>query len=164
MCIFPVWAEHKKDTWIFLRRRLQICLLLFPPCQGSSDKANVEIVILIGTGVIAVFFWALLILIFCNVKRVRGFSPPRVCLPVCARKKHRQTVTEALWPLCLTTCVSSTRLIFKRACDLPAEGVTDICRERVQLVRSPPNNEHVFNEARIAYCFTSFGHTARSPP
>uniref|UniRef100_H3CW91 Vascular endothelial growth factor receptor 3 n=1 Tax=Tetraodon nigroviridis TaxID=99883 RepID=H3CW91_TETNG len=38
--------------------------------EGSSDKANVEIVILIGTGVIAVFFWALLILIFCNVKRV----------------------------------------------------------------------------------------------
>uniref|UniRef100_A0A8D3CKP7 Vascular endothelial growth factor receptor 3 n=1 Tax=Scophthalmus maximus TaxID=52904 RepID=A0A8D3CKP7_SCOMX len=38
---------------------------------GSSDKANVEIVILIGTGVIAVFFWALLIVIFCNVKRVR---------------------------------------------------------------------------------------------
>ncbi|GLD62043.1 vascular endothelial growth factor receptor 3, partial [Lates japonicus] len=37
---------------------------------GSIDKANVEIVILIGTGVIAVFFWALLILIFCNVKRV----------------------------------------------------------------------------------------------
>ncbi|KAM3612751.1 uncharacterized protein V6R79_013889 [Siganus canaliculatus] len=37
---------------------------------GSSDKANVEIVILIGTGVIAIFFWALLILIFCNVKRV----------------------------------------------------------------------------------------------
>uniref|UniRef100_A0AAQ5YAF7 Vascular endothelial growth factor receptor 3 n=1 Tax=Amphiprion ocellaris TaxID=80972 RepID=A0AAQ5YAF7_AMPOC len=36
----------------------------------SSDKASVEIVILIGTGVIAVFFWALLILIFCNVKRV----------------------------------------------------------------------------------------------
>uniref|UniRef100_A0AAQ5YHH2 Vascular endothelial growth factor receptor 3 n=1 Tax=Amphiprion ocellaris TaxID=80972 RepID=A0AAQ5YHH2_AMPOC len=34
---------------------------------GSSDKASVEIVILIGTGVIAVFFWALLILIFCNV-------------------------------------------------------------------------------------------------
>uniref|UniRef100_A0A7N9AY77 Vascular endothelial growth factor receptor 3 n=1 Tax=Mastacembelus armatus TaxID=205130 RepID=A0A7N9AY77_9TELE len=34
---------------------------------GSSDKANLEIVILIGTGVIAVFFWALLILIFCNV-------------------------------------------------------------------------------------------------
>ncbi|XP_071779144.2 vascular endothelial growth factor receptor 3 [Centroberyx gerrardi] len=37
---------------------------------GSSDRANVEVVILIGTGVIAVFFWALLILIFCNVKRV----------------------------------------------------------------------------------------------
>lgn len=29
-----------------------------------------EIVILIGTGVIALFFWALLIVIFCNVKRV----------------------------------------------------------------------------------------------
>ncbi|KAM8910023.1 vascular endothelial growth factor receptor 3 isoform 2-T4 [Spinachia spinachia] len=37
---------------------------------GSSDKANVEIVILIGTGVIAVFFWGLLILIFCNAKRI----------------------------------------------------------------------------------------------
>ncbi|XP_024139143.1 vascular endothelial growth factor receptor 3 isoform X2 [Oryzias melastigma] len=37
---------------------------------GSNDRANVEIVILIGTGVIAVFFWLLLILIFCNVKRV----------------------------------------------------------------------------------------------
>uniref|UniRef100_A0A8K9V6B1 Vascular endothelial growth factor receptor 3 n=1 Tax=Oncorhynchus mykiss TaxID=8022 RepID=A0A8K9V6B1_ONCMY len=34
---------------------------------GSSDRANVEIVILIGTGVFAVFFCALLILIFCNV-------------------------------------------------------------------------------------------------
>ncbi|XP_030650144.1 vascular endothelial growth factor receptor 3 isoform X2 [Chanos chanos] len=38
--------------------------------SGSDDKTNVEIVILIGTGVIAIFFWALLILIFCNVKRV----------------------------------------------------------------------------------------------
>uniref|UniRef100_A0A672IXP7 Vascular endothelial growth factor receptor 3 n=1 Tax=Salarias fasciatus TaxID=181472 RepID=A0A672IXP7_SALFA len=37
---------------------------------GSSDKASVEIVILIGTAVIAVFFWALLILIFCNVNPV----------------------------------------------------------------------------------------------
>lgn len=36
-----------------------------------------EIVILIGTGVIAVFFWALLIVIFCNVKRVRrGHGSP----------------------------------------------------------------------------------------
>uniref|UniRef100_A0AAR2K4C3 Vascular endothelial growth factor receptor 3 n=1 Tax=Pygocentrus nattereri TaxID=42514 RepID=A0AAR2K4C3_PYGNA len=34
---------------------------------GSDDSTNVEIVILIGTGVIAVFFWVLLILIFCNV-------------------------------------------------------------------------------------------------
>ncbi|XP_061089721.1 vascular endothelial growth factor receptor 3 isoform X1 [Conger conger] len=38
--------------------------------MGSDDKTSVEIVILIGTGVIAIFFWALLILIFCNVKRV----------------------------------------------------------------------------------------------
>lgn len=36
-----------------------------------------EIVILIGTGVIAVFFWILLILIFCNIKRVRGLSLPQ---------------------------------------------------------------------------------------
>ncbi|CAJ0920653.1 unnamed protein product [Ranitomeya imitator] len=37
--------------------------------SGTDDKTNVEIVILIGTGVIAVFFWILLILIFCNIKR-----------------------------------------------------------------------------------------------
>lgn len=29
-----------------------------------------EIVILVGTGVIAVFFWVLLLLIFCNMRRV----------------------------------------------------------------------------------------------
>ncbi|XP_062855741.1 vascular endothelial growth factor receptor 3 [Trichomycterus rosablanca] len=37
---------------------------------GSDSSPNVEIVILIGTGVIAIFFWLLLLLIFCNVKRV----------------------------------------------------------------------------------------------
>uniref|UniRef100_G1K3G8 Vascular endothelial growth factor receptor 3 n=1 Tax=Xenopus tropicalis TaxID=8364 RepID=G1K3G8_XENTR len=37
--------------------------------EGIDDKTNVEIVILIGTGVIAVFFWILLILIFCNIRR-----------------------------------------------------------------------------------------------
>ncbi|XP_048176003.1 vascular endothelial growth factor receptor 3 isoform X5 [Corvus hawaiiensis] len=37
--------------------------------EGSDDRTNMEIVILIGTGVIAVFFWILLILIFCNIKR-----------------------------------------------------------------------------------------------
>ncbi|XP_052470151.1 vascular endothelial growth factor receptor 3 isoform X3 [Carassius gibelio] len=37
--------------------------------SGSDDKTNVEIVILIGTGVIAIFFWVLLLVIFCNVKR-----------------------------------------------------------------------------------------------
>ncbi|KAL2077803.1 hypothetical protein ACEWY4_027307 [Coilia grayii] len=36
----------------------------------APPREMVEVVILIGTGVIAVFFWALLILIFCNVKRV----------------------------------------------------------------------------------------------
>ncbi|GCB61339.1 hypothetical protein scyTo_0012898, partial [Scyliorhinus torazame] len=45
--------------------------------SGGDDKSNIEVVILVGTGVIAVFFWVLLILIFCNVKRVRflGTSP-----------------------------------------------------------------------------------------
>ncbi|XP_051716545.1 vascular endothelial growth factor receptor 3 isoform X2 [Ctenopharyngodon idella] len=38
--------------------------------SGSDDKTNVEIVILIGTGVIAIFFWVLLLVIFCNVKRM----------------------------------------------------------------------------------------------
>ncbi|XP_048459439.1 vascular endothelial growth factor receptor 3 [Rhincodon typus] len=37
--------------------------------EGGDDKSNIEVVILVGTGVIAVFFWVLLILIFCNVKR-----------------------------------------------------------------------------------------------
>ncbi|XP_078220915.1 vascular endothelial growth factor receptor 3 isoform X3 [Callithrix jacchus] len=37
--------------------------------EGSEDKGNMEIVILIGTGVIAVFFWVLLLLIFCNMRR-----------------------------------------------------------------------------------------------
>lgn len=52
--------------------------LQFPFCPtGSDDRTNVEIVILIGTGVIAVFFWILLILIFCNIKRVRDCLCPR---------------------------------------------------------------------------------------
>lgn len=38
--------------------------------SGSEDKGSMEIVILIGTGVIAVFFWVLLLLIFCNMRRV----------------------------------------------------------------------------------------------
>ncbi|XP_049730523.1 vascular endothelial growth factor receptor 3 isoform X1 [Elephas maximus indicus] len=37
--------------------------------EGSEDKGSMEIVILIGTGVIAVFFWVLLLLIFCNMRR-----------------------------------------------------------------------------------------------
>uniref|UniRef100_A0A452VKD4 Vascular endothelial growth factor receptor 3 n=1 Tax=Ursus maritimus TaxID=29073 RepID=A0A452VKD4_URSMA len=37
--------------------------------SGSEDKGSMEIVILVGTGVIAVFFWVLLLLIFCNMRR-----------------------------------------------------------------------------------------------
>ncbi|XP_013363267.1 PREDICTED: vascular endothelial growth factor receptor 3 [Chinchilla lanigera] len=37
--------------------------------EGSEDKGSMEIVILIGTGVIAIFFWVLLLLIFCNMRR-----------------------------------------------------------------------------------------------
>ena len=40
---------------------------------GSEDRGSMEIVILVGTGVIAVFFWVLLLVIFCNMRRV---SPP----------------------------------------------------------------------------------------
>lgn len=76
-------------------------------CQGSSDKANVEIVILIGTGVIAVFFWALLILIFCNVKRVRG-RHSSLCVCVFVRETDWDTLTSdsqrVCWHLC-TTCL-----------------------------------------------------------
>lgn len=66
-------------TW-WVYKSINLLSFFFSFYQGSSDKASVEIVILIGTGVIAVFFWGLLILIFCNAKRVRGchFSL-RVC-------------------------------------------------------------------------------------
>nr|KAF6480029.1 fms related receptor tyrosine kinase 4 [Molossus molossus] len=37
--------------------------------EGSEDKGSMEIVILVGTGVIAVFFWVLLLIIFCNMRR-----------------------------------------------------------------------------------------------
>ncbi|XP_024896538.1 vascular endothelial growth factor receptor 3 [Pteropus alecto] len=37
--------------------------------EGSEDKGSMEIVILVGTGVIAVFFWVLLLLIFCNMRK-----------------------------------------------------------------------------------------------
>ncbi|XP_036913935.1 vascular endothelial growth factor receptor 3 isoform X2 [Sturnira hondurensis] len=37
--------------------------------EGSEDKSSMEIVILVGTGVIAVFFWVLLLVIFCNMRR-----------------------------------------------------------------------------------------------
>ncbi|KFO33406.1 Vascular endothelial growth factor receptor 3, partial [Fukomys damarensis] len=37
--------------------------------EGSEDKGSMEIVVLVGTGVIAVFFWVLLLLIFCNMRR-----------------------------------------------------------------------------------------------
>lgn len=34
-----------------------------------------EIIILVGTGVIAVFFWLLLLLLFCNMRRVSAALP-----------------------------------------------------------------------------------------
>ncbi|XP_037673612.1 vascular endothelial growth factor receptor 3 isoform X2 [Choloepus didactylus] len=37
--------------------------------EGAEDKGSMEVVILVGTGVIAVFFWVLLLLIFCNMRR-----------------------------------------------------------------------------------------------
>uniref|UniRef100_A0A4W3IRM9 receptor protein-tyrosine kinase n=1 Tax=Callorhinchus milii TaxID=7868 RepID=A0A4W3IRM9_CALMI len=37
--------------------------------EGAEDKANPELIILIGTGVIAMFFWLLLIIIIRNIKR-----------------------------------------------------------------------------------------------
>nr|XP_036857962.1 vascular endothelial growth factor receptor 3 isoform X3 [Manis javanica] len=37
--------------------------------EGSEDKGSMELAILVGTGVIAVFFWFLLLLIFCNIRR-----------------------------------------------------------------------------------------------
>ncbi|XP_054572742.1 vascular endothelial growth factor receptor 3 [Eptesicus fuscus] len=37
--------------------------------EGSEDRGSMEIVILVGTGVIAVFFWVLLLIIFCNMRR-----------------------------------------------------------------------------------------------
>ncbi|XP_049634298.1 vascular endothelial growth factor receptor 3 [Suncus etruscus] len=37
--------------------------------EGSEEKVSTEIVILVGTGVIAVFFWVLLLLIICNMRR-----------------------------------------------------------------------------------------------
>lgn len=42
---------------------------------GSQDKGSMEIIILVGTGVIAVFFWLLLLLIFCNMRRVSAALP-----------------------------------------------------------------------------------------
>lgn len=37
--------------------------------EGSEDKGSMELAILVGTGVIAVFFWFFLLLIFCNIRR-----------------------------------------------------------------------------------------------
>ncbi|ELW66867.1 Vascular endothelial growth factor receptor 3 [Tupaia chinensis] len=36
---------------------------------GSEDAGSLEMVILVGTGVVAVFFWVLLLLVFCNLRR-----------------------------------------------------------------------------------------------
>lgn len=69
-------AGHKR--WLSWGTEWESLKLRFSSCPtGSDDRTNVEIVILIGTGVIAVFFWILLILIFCNIKRVSECLCPR---------------------------------------------------------------------------------------
>lgn len=40
----------------------------FPP--DTEEKTNLELIILVGTGVIALFFWLLLVIILRTVKRV----------------------------------------------------------------------------------------------
>lgn len=55
---------------------------LFPFFLGVDKKTNVELIILIGTGVIAMFFWLLLIIIIRKIKRVIKQShhcPERAC-------------------------------------------------------------------------------------
>lgn len=100
--------------------------------EGSEDKGSMEIVILIGTGVIAVFFWVLLLLIFCNMKRVRvlplqRFSPVpnrASCVPIpfaiqqtlkipilvhlsisCPRNPHTHTLSHVWSRSCLLACL-----------------------------------------------------------
>lgn len=104
--------------------KMQLCF-----CQGSSDKANVEIVILIGTGVLAVFFWALLILIYCNVKRVRG-RHTSLCVCVCGgncQRCDRSTLTS-LTPDVSCRHFSATSLISGSVCGVLKRG-PDTSRE-----------------------------------
>lgn len=61
--------------------------------------------ILVGTGVIAVFFWVLLLLIFCNMRRVSTPSPAEplpsnswVLSPPWSALKLRNMVPEACVP------------------------------------------------------------------
>lgn len=66
---FSLYLE-KSFLDLFRRYELSYLVISLFCLPGSDDKTNVEIVILIGTGVIAIFFWVLLLVIFCNVKRV----------------------------------------------------------------------------------------------
>lgn len=45
----------------------QILIYFFP---GAEEKTNLELIILVGTAVIAMFFWLLLVIILRTVKRV----------------------------------------------------------------------------------------------
>lgn len=45
----------------------QIFIYFFP---GAEEKTNLELIILVGTAVIAMFFWLLLVIILRTVKRV----------------------------------------------------------------------------------------------
>lgn len=60
-----------------------------------------EIVILVGTGVIAVFFWVLLLLIFCNVRRVSALPQllnlcPQASSP-CLPGSNKGSINPSLW-------------------------------------------------------------------
>lgn len=43
---------------------IQLCL------PGAQEKTNLEVIILVGTAVIAMFFWLLLVIVLRTVKRV----------------------------------------------------------------------------------------------
>lgn len=45
--------------------------LITPMClPGAQEKTNLEVIILVGTAVIAMFFWLLLVIVLRTVKRV----------------------------------------------------------------------------------------------
>lgn len=73
----------------------------FSAHAGSEERGSMEIVILVGTGVIAVFFWVLLLLIFCNVRRVSALPQllnlcPQASSP-CLPGSNKGSINPSLW-------------------------------------------------------------------